>query len=120
MIRGLAAGLAAVVLAGPALANGDGPPQPLNPPPVFEPTREPDARTQAACEAVGGTYGRFGLARVYICQVPTSDGGQACTTGADCSGLCLADSMTCSKVAPFFGCHAIVTEAGNRVTICID
>ncbi len=121
MIRALAAACLAVgALTGPATGNGNGPPQQINPPPAFEPTREPDARTQAACEAAGGTYGRFGLARVYICQLPTEDGGQACMTAADCTGLCLAETMTCSKVVPLFGCHAIVTDAGTRVTICID
>ena len=46
--------------------------------------------------------------------------GKACATAADCSGVCFADTRTCSPVTPLFGCFDYLDEAGKTVGICID
>lgn len=75
---------------------------------------------RAACEARGGRFGKGGLSGSFVCYEETRDANQHCTTGADCQGLCLARSQTCTPVTPFFGCHEILGQLGGRATICID
>ena len=76
------------------------------------------ARTE--CLMTGGTVGRGGLLPDEVCYRPEPDAGKACTTAADCSGVCFADTRTCSPVTPLFGCFDYLDEAGKTVGICID
>jgi hypothetical protein len=75
---------------------------------------------RAQCLAQGGTVGRGGLLPDEVCFRPTPDAGKACTKAGDCSGQCMADTMTCSKVTPQFGCFEMMTEDGQKVGLCVD
>lgn len=80
---------------------------------------EPNADDRIACEARGGQYGQAGLLQSWVCIEPTSDAGKSCTTSSDCTGMCMADTMSCSAKSPMFGCYSII-EDGQRVELCID
>jgi hypothetical protein len=54
------------------------------------------------------------------CAKPTPDAGKACKKASDCSGHCMADSMTCSALTPQFGCFDMRTEDGQKVGLCVD
>ena len=45
---------------------------------------------------------------------------RSCTKAGDCEGQCLADTKTCSKVSPIFGCYDYLDETGQVVGICVD
>lgn len=89
--------------------------QPTDP---AEPQINPAKKT--ACEAEGGTYARGGLYPDYICFRPTPDGGKSCRKATDCYDTCLADTQTCNKVSPMFGCYSYLDEDGKQVEICVD
>jgi hypothetical protein len=55
-----------------------------------------------------------------LCGVPNPDAGQACRTANDCSGHCLAETMSCSPVDPKIGCFDIVTDDGKITGLCVD
>lgn len=76
--------------------------------------------TEAACVEAGGRWERGGVTGQLLCFLPTPDAGKACTTAEECSGFCLAETMTCSAETPMFGCFAIIDLDGAEVTICID
>ncbi len=69
---------------------------------------------QADCRDHGGMVGG------EICYKPTPDGGQSCRKASDCSGACMADTRTCSKVTPQFGCFELLDDRGQKVGLCID
>jgi hypothetical protein len=75
---------------------------------------------RAQCLMQGGTIGQGGLSPDEVCILPQADAGKACTKQSDCSGMCLADTMTCSTVKPMFGCFEFLDETGQKVGICID
>ncbi|MCB6178992.1 hypothetical protein LHP98_12745 [Rhodobacter sp. Har01] len=75
---------------------------------------------RAACLAQGGTVGRGGLFPDELCFRPMPDAGKACTRAGDCEGQCMADTMTCSKVTPVFGCYEFMDEQGQKSAICVD
>ena len=92
---------------------------------VEEPPAGPEgkplgAAERAECLMKGGSVGRGGLFPDEVCFLPEPDAGKACKAAADCSGRCLADTMTCSPVTPLFGCFEYLDEAGKTVGICID
>ncbi len=84
------------------------------------------AEARAECEAKGGRVGQGGLLPDDVCFTPMPDAGKACSTQADCKGVCLADMVgdatggTCSKESPMFGCFDFFDEQGQRVGICAD
>ncbi|MFS4438534.1 hypothetical protein ACMA5I_09985 [Paracoccaceae bacterium GXU_MW_L88] len=79
--------------------------------------------TESACVDAGGTWGRFGMAPVEQCLMPTPDAGQVCDSSADCVSACEANEDrtggTCADVTPRFGCFAL-WENGNAPTLCVD
>lgn len=76
---------------------------------------------KAACEARGGTYAPGGLfSAEYTCFTENPDAGKSCRKSTDCTGECLADTRTCSKVAPMFGCYSYLDVDGKVVEICVD
>lgn len=92
---------------------------------VEEPPAGPQGKAlsdadRAECLMQGGRVGRGGLLPDEVCFRPEPDAGKACTRKSDCSGMCLADTNTCSKVTPMFGCFEFLDETGQKVGICID
>jgi hypothetical protein len=95
--------------------------------------QEKQKADQAACQATGGQWGRFGaiafLCGVYSCAPRTRDGGKACHGRADCEYLCtskrelpLGSPVTgeCAAVVTQFGCTVHV-EGGKVVgRVCVD
>ncbi|MBK8439386.1 MAG: hypothetical protein IPL38_07720 [Rhodobacter sp.] len=75
---------------------------------------------RADCLMRGGTTGYGGLFPDELCFTPMKDAGQSCTKAGDCEGQCLADTKTCSKVSPIFGCYDYLDETGQVVGICVD
>ena len=85
------------------------------------------------CSAAGGTIKVAGFSGKSICDLPSRDGGNACSNAADCEGFCYADPHIkvgeratghCSVSATYFyGC-----APGGRIehgevvddAICID
>lgn len=92
----------------------------------------PDAEEYSDCLASGGRWEVLGFSGPG-CNLPTSDGGQACQDSEDCESVCLADPklvMTdddpgeeqagfCSPWKENFGCQVWVEE-GRFVEICVD
>jgi hypothetical protein len=92
---------------------------------VQEPATGPQGKAlsdadRAECLMQGGSVGRGGLLPDEVCFRPKPDAGKACTRKSDCSGMCLADTNTCSKVTPMFGCFEFLDETGKKAGICID
>ena len=73
------------------------------------------------CESKGGSYEANGMAQIFMCDMPATDAGIACTDSNDCEGLCFSENGTgtCSPTTINFGCIPIL-EDGEEVTICID
>lgn len=84
-----------------------------------EPRLLPEAE-RAACLAAGGSIGRGGLLPDEVCFKPTPDAGKACSKASDCSAMCLAETRSCSKVSPQFGCFGFLDDAGQVQDICVD
>lgn len=76
--------------------------------------------TEGACLDAGGTWAYGGLSGHPLCFLPTPDAGQACTTAADCTGFCLAETLTCTEVTPYFGCFDMIDLNGYEATLCVD
>lgn len=86
-------------------------------PPVSKPLSDAD---RAECLMQGGKVGRGGLLPDEVCFRTEPDAGKACSKKTDCAGMCLAETRTCSKVSPMFGCFEFLDETGQTVGICID
>jgi len=80
----------------------------------------PSLTDQKRCEAEGGNYAQGGIAGMYICFRSSPDAGKSCSAGSECSGMCMADTRTCSRVEPMFGCHNILMGDGTVAGLCID
>jgi len=76
--------------------------------------------TEADCIDAGGRWDRGGLARQFLCFLPTPDAGEACETADDCTGYCLAETLTCSTETPMFDCFAVRDLDAAVVTLCVD
>lgn len=94
-------------------------------------------KTEAACRARNGRWGRAGLFPQPICVLPTADAGRLCADRNECEGLCLADPTPdqrrrvaaresiettgrCTPRRPVFGCMYIVAEGRVRGRLCAD
>lgn len=73
-----------------------------------------------ACEKRGGRYLSLKGSTARACFITPKDAGKSCKKSGDCTTKCLARSRTCAPVSPLFGCHDILTEAGTRVTECLE
>lgn len=74
---------------------------------------------QASCERGGGTWAKVGsLGR--ICVKQTGQGAKSCDRKSDCKGECLAQSGTCSPIAPLMGCNDVLDGTGRRMTQCLQ
>jgi hypothetical protein len=75
---------------------------------------------RAECLMQGGTVRPGGRLQDEVCFLPEPDAGKSCTRKTDCTGMCLAESRTCSPVTPLFGCFEFLDDAGQKAGICID
>lgn len=76
------------------------------------------------CKSLGGEWGRFGMADILRCNLPTKDGGKSCTDGSQCeAGICSArtgeNSGTCPDLRLNFGCMDVI-ESGKIASLCVD
>jgi hypothetical protein len=110
MIRGFLLSLALVAL---VACQSEGIPDSERPDGVL-----PDPVPEAQLDCPGGTVVQ-GLAGP-TCAKPTPDAGKACTKPSDCTGACMAETMTCSDITPMFGCYEVVMEDGQKVGLCVD
>lgn len=86
--------------------------------PAIPPLLQPAA---AACAKTGGRFApRRAGSRSFACFSTPSDAGESCSRASDCSSACLARSRTCAPAQPLFGCHEVLTEAGQRATQCLE
>ncbi|MFH0861449.1 MAG: hypothetical protein V1875_00320 [Candidatus Altiarchaeota archaeon] len=89
------------------------------------------------CESQGGRWGAIGRFPKEVCNLPTSDGGNACSGQDDCVGACLADldqkemeaarngqtisaSGRCTPWRMTVGCQARVEDGKVRGILCMD
>lgn len=89
--------------------------------------RAPDLdAARRACDACGGTFGRFGLLSQLRCNCPTRDAGRACRRRSECEGACLFERYErvaqpdgselahpigrCDDVQLRSGCHAQIDD----------
>jgi len=89
-----------------------------------------------SCEALGGQWGRLGLAPEEECNLPTSDAGKVCSDWDDCEGACIAELSQddldnapevvvytegkCSAWRIIVGCHAFVEDGRVHGILCVD
>ena len=92
--------------------------EPAAEPPVSPPP--PKSAAQIACEKGRGSWVKAGNTGTMTCQTQLRDSGKQCSRDGDCMGQCLARSRTCAPFAPLFGCHEVLQDNGQRVTLCID
>ncbi|NDR57295.1 hypothetical protein [Aliiruegeria sabulilitoris] len=86
-----------------------------------EAQRKIDDAEAAECAAQGGNWGVAGAFNPNpICTLPTPDAGKVCNAETDCTGMCMADSRTCSTHSPIFGCHVFLDDEGREFEMCID
>jgi hypothetical protein len=82
------------------------------------------------CRAKGGAIQQVGMFGTPSCVTPLQDGGKACSSNSECSGVCFAPdgvpigqaaTGTCQvDTAAMFGCHDHV-EGGVVVGgLCVD
>lgn len=75
----------------------------------------PKPTTRDACIAAGGDWDDLsGRGHITGCNLPTSDGGKACTDSGQCEGVCRNGRCTDHQQAR--GCG--ILENGRR--LCID
>lgn len=84
-----------------------------------------------SCESKGGIWGTIGLDQKASCNLPTTDGGKACTDGSQCqAGVCIAPTPqegiiaakppTCPSYKRVVGCFNIYTNNEPPRTLCVD
>lgn len=76
---------------------------------------------QVRCERGGGKYVTVNSnSNLRSCVKITRDAGKSCDREGDCQGQCLARSRTCSPIDPMFGCHEVLQQNGQAVTLCVN
>ena len=65
--------------------------------------------SRAKCLKEGGTPQRIGWSG-EVCMRFTPDVGKSCSDSAQCEGVCIAETKSCSKTEIVFGCY---TELRN-------
>lgn len=100
-------------------------------------TAGPVIRSQAECEAKGGSWRAVGIFPQKICVLPTIDGGRFCADAGECEGTCVAEltpderdrvkrgqsvpsAGTCTSTIPAVGCMAIVEQGFVNGIMCLD
>ena len=81
-----------------------------------EPVTKPIVLPQVECRGGNVVFGMAGP----TCAMATPDAGKACGKASDCTGFCLAETMTCSALSPLFGCLDVVMDDGQTAGLCVD
>ena len=89
-------------------------------PSEIEEALDPLSDQRRSCEDGGGSWVPREGGILFACLQPTRDANQSCQSGSDCDGACLARSRTCAPVKPLFGCHEILSDAGQQFTECLN
>lgn len=86
-----------------------------------------DAASEAECIEKGGTWDKWGRARLEYCQMPSNDFEKDCMNASDCQyGKCLAgegESIPgkCQKYQQVFGCRSYIEDGKISISeLCID
>ena len=74
------------------------------------------------CLNEGGAWGPVGLSATPVCDCPTTDAGEPCTTGEECDGECIAEDCStgqgaCSEWMITVGCQCYLPDTG---VLCAD
>jgi hypothetical protein len=95
-------------------------------------------KDKETCLAMGGRWGRIGLAPREECNLPTGDGGKVCTDTHECEGMCLAELSPaerdqivknkvplatqgkCTSWKIVVGCIARIENGKVGTILCID
>jgi hypothetical protein len=68
---------------------------------------------RAACEALGGKWGRIGLNPREQCNLPAADAGKECFSSSECEGLCLAEGYSWDELSDAMRENKIIQTAGK-------
>jgi hypothetical protein len=68
---------------------------------------------RAACEALGGKWGRIGLNPREQCNLPATDAGRECSSSSECEGLCLAEGYSWDELSDAMRENKIIQTAGK-------
>ena len=84
-----------------------------------------DAANEEECQQKGGTWGKWGLAGMEYCQIPSKDFEKDCMDGSQCQyGKCIAANSEapgkCQKFPTVFGCLSYIEDGKISSTLCID
>ena len=94
-------------------------------------------KTEARCDALGGTWGPIGIFPAPVCRMPARDAGRICGDSDECDSTCLARLSSsqieflrrggtiqtlgrCAPAYPAIGCLAIVERNEVRGLLCLD
>jgi hypothetical protein len=94
-------------------------------------------KTEARCDALGGTWKPIGIFPAPVCRVPTRDAGRTCGDADECDSTCLAKLSTaqidvlrqgatiptlgrCAPAYPVVGCLATVERGAVQGLLCLD
>lgn len=80
------------------------------------PKSPPSASTATECAKLGGTWRRAGMLQTEVCDLPTKDGGKACTDDAQCENLCVIAQGQPPGASPSGTCHASYRTVGTCLT----
>lgn len=80
-------------------------------------TRDGQPISRMECVAKGGSVSGI---QGQACLMPAADAGKSCAKASDCSGVCMAETRTCSAMDGVFGCYSFLDETGKAVGLCSD
>lgn len=93
--------------------------------------RGPYPKTEEACLAQGGRWGRVGLRGAALCNLPTHDAGKSCTDHKQCEGACITGNPKvwlfpndafghCAEWTQTVGCLSFMEGGKPSPVICVD
>lgn len=80
-------------------------------------TKDGQPISRLDCVAKGGSVSGI---QGQACVMPAADAGKSCARAGDCSGVCMAETRTCSAKDVVFGCFSFLNEKGEVVSLCAD
>ena len=95
-------------------------------------------KNKAACEELGGRWGRVGIYPQEFCNLPTKDANKICNDASECEGTCIAElskdqiektwrggatiyaSGKCTAWKLTVGCKPVVRKGKVKGLLCQD